>query len=123
MKKSKKLFLIVLFCFTLIYGALAKFIFYSELFTSNVFGAISLLAVFGFSSWIMLPTKEVTQETQTQRLFVGLSLQFILVLFAVLIAYLIWKQQFRQFIWCFMPFYGLFLFSHAIFLIIRLNRQ
>jgi hypothetical protein len=70
----------------------------------------------------MFPISKLTHEARTQRMIVGFSVQFIVMLFFVLSMKLMWSKQFPDFVKLFLVFYFIFLTTQAIFLVLALKR-
>lgn len=83
----------------------------------HAIGLSFLLLSFTGTTWIMLGGKKVTLERQVQKFIVGTSLQMILVLFFVLAIRYTRSKDFAEFVWYFLPFFGLCLAVQAFWML------
>lgn len=81
------------------------------------FGILFLLISFSGTTWIMLGGKKTSLERQVQKFIFGTSLQMILVLFFVLAIRYAYSKGFTDFVWYFLPFFGLSLAVQAFWML------
>lgn len=93
-----------------------------NLINANLTASLFLLIIFAGSTLLMFPISKLTHEVRTQRMIVGFSVQFIVMLFFVLSMKLMWSKQFPDFVKLFLVFYFIFLTTQAIFLVLALKR-
>lgn len=72
----------------------------------HAWGMVFLMLLFIGSTALMMSGKEIALESRVQRFMVATSLQMILALFFVLLVWYLWKKQFAEFVWYFLPFFG-----------------
>lgn len=90
---------------------------------AHLAGIVGLLSIFGLSTVIMMSGANASAESKTQRFILGTSIQMILVLFFVLIVKYTWVEQFQEFVWYFMSFFMVMLFTQAIWMLLVVNKK
>jgi hypothetical protein len=90
---------------------------------NHIAGIIGLLVIFFSSTAIMMSGSKATAESKAQRFILGTSLQMILVLFFVLIVKYIWKDSFKEFVWYFMSFFVIMLFTQALWMLLKVRKS
>lgn len=90
---------------------------------NHLVGIGGLLLIFFSSTTIMMSGSKATAESRAQRFILGTAIQMILVLFFVLIVKYIWKDSFREFVWYFMSFFVIMLFTQAIWMLLKVRKN
>ncbi|WP_343635900.1 hypothetical protein [Fluviicola sp.] len=90
---------------------------------NHLAGIIGLLVIFFSSTAIMMSGSRATAESRAQRFILGTAVQMILVLFFVLIVKYIWKDSFKEFVWYFMSFFVVMLFTQAIWMLLKVRKS
>lgn len=86
-------------------------------------GITGLLVVFFSSTAIMMSGSKATAESRAQRFILGTAVQMIFVLFFVLIVKYVWKDSFKAFVWYFMSFFLIMLFTQAIWMLLKVRKS
>jgi len=89
---------------------------------NHLAGIIGLLVIFFSSTAIMMSGSNATAESRAQRFILGTAIQMILVLFFVLIVKYVWKDSFKEFVWYFMSFFVIMLFTQAIWMLLKVRK-
>lgn len=90
---------------------------------AHLAGILGLLSIFGLSTLVMMSGANASAESKTQRFILGTSIQMILVLFFVLIVKYTWVEMFQEFVWYFMSFFIVMLFTQAIWMLVLVNKK
>jgi hypothetical protein len=90
---------------------------------NHLAGILGLLGIFFSSTAIMMSGSKATAESQAQRFILGTAIQMIFILFFVLIVKYIWKESFREFVWYFMSFFLVMLFSQAAWMLLKVRKS
>ncbi|WP_430405866.1 hypothetical protein [Fluviicola sp.] len=90
---------------------------------NHIAGIIGLLVIFFSSTAIMMSGSKASPESQAQRFILGTAIQMILVLFFVLIVKYVWKDSFNDFVWYFMSFFLVMLFTQAFWMLIKVRKS
>lgn len=90
---------------------------------AHVAGIVGLLSIFMLSTLVMMSGAKASEESKTQRFILGTTIQMLLVLFFVLIVKYTWADHFREFVWYFMSFFIVMLFSQAIWMLLVVNKK
>ncbi len=90
---------------------------------SHIAGIVGLLGIFFSSTAIMMSGSKATAESRAQRFILGTAVQMILVLFFVLIVKYIWKDSFKEFVWYFMSFFVVMLFTQALWMLLKVRKS
>jgi F0F1-type ATP synthase assembly protein I len=90
---------------------------------NHVAGIIGLLTIFFSSTAIMMSGSNASAESRAQRFILGTAIQMILVLFFVLIVKYLWKDSFKEFVWYFMSFFVIMLFTQAIWMLLKVRKN
>jgi len=89
---------------------------------NQIAGIIGLLVIFFSSTAIMMSGSKAAPDSQAQRFILGTAIQMILVLFFVLIVKYVWKDSFNEFVWYFMSFFVIMLFTQAIWMLLKVRK-
>lgn len=90
---------------------------------NHVAGIVGLLVIFFLSTAIMFSGSNATAESRAQRFILGTAIQMILVLFFVLIVKYVWKDSFKEFVWYFMSFFVIMLFTQAVWMLLKVRKS
>lgn len=90
---------------------------------NQIAGIIGLLVIFFSSTAIMMSGSKVAPESQAQRFILGTTIQMVFVLFFVLIVKYAWKESFKEFVWYFMSFFLVMLFTQAFWMLIKVRKS
>lgn len=90
---------------------------------NHIAGIIGLLVIFFSSTAIMMSGSQAAPETQAQRFILGTTIQMIFVLFFVLIVKYAFKESFKDFVWYFMSFFVVMLFTQAFWLLLKVRKS
>lgn len=90
---------------------------------NHITGISGLLVIFFSSTAIMMSGSKATPESQGQRFVLGTAIQMILVLFFVLIVKYVWKDSFKEFVWYFMSFFLVMLFTQAFWMLLKVRKS
>lgn len=90
---------------------------------NHLAGIVALIVIFFSSTAIMMSGSKETAEVRAQRFILGTTVQMIFVLFFVLIAKYAWKESFKQFVWYFMSFFVIMLFTQAIWMLLKVRKS
>jgi hypothetical protein len=90
---------------------------------NHIAGIIGLLVIFFLSTAIMMFGSKVSPESQAQRFILGTAIQMIFVLFFVLIVKYAWKESFKEFVWYFMSFFVIMLFTQALWMLLKVRKS
>ncbi|MGV3612649.1 MAG: hypothetical protein ACO1N0_16945 [Fluviicola sp.] len=90
---------------------------------NHVAGIIALLVIFFSSTAIMMSGSNQAAEIRAQRFILGTTVQMIFVLFFVLIAKYAWKESFKGFVWYFMSFFLVMLFTQALWMLLKVRKS
>lgn len=83
----------------------------------HLVGLVFLFISFTGITWLMLGGKKTSIEKQVQKFILGTSLQMILVLFFVLAIRYARSREFVEFVWYFLPFFGICLAVQAFWML------
>nr|WP_294862580.1 hypothetical protein [uncultured Fluviicola sp.] len=90
---------------------------------NHLVGIGGLLVIFFSSTAIMMSGSKATAESQAQRFVLGTAIQMILILFFVLIIKYVWKDSFQEFVWYFMSFFIIMLFTQATWMLLKVRKS
>lgn len=90
---------------------------------NHIAGIIALLVIFFSSTAIMMSGSKEAPEIRAQRFILGTTVQMIFVLFFVLIARYAWKETFKEFVWYFMSFFVVMLFTQAAWMLLKVRKS
>jgi hypothetical protein len=90
---------------------------------NHIAGIIGLLVIFFLSTAIMMSGSKASPESQAQRFILGTAIQMIFVLFFVLIVKYAWKESFKEFVWYFMSFFVIMLFTQALWMLLKILKS
>ncbi|TSJ46761.1 hypothetical protein [Fluviicola chungangensis] len=90
---------------------------------NHLAGISALLLIFFSSTAIMMSGANATAESRAQRFILGTAIQMILVLFFVLIVKYAWKDSFKDFVWYFMSFFVVMLFTQALWMLLKVRKS
>jgi hypothetical protein len=90
---------------------------------NHLAGIIGLLVIFFSSTAIMMSGTNAAPEVKAQRFILGTTVQMILVLFFVLIVKYAWKDTFKEFVWYFMSFFLVMLFTQAGWMLLKVRKS
>lgn len=89
----------------------------------HIAGISALLLIFFSSTAIIMSGSNAPAETRAQRFILGTTVQMIFVLFFVLIAKYAWKNSFKEFVWYFMSFFVIMLFTQALWMLLKVRKS
>ncbi len=90
---------------------------------NHIAGIIGLLIIFFSSTAIMMSGSKAAPDSQAQRFILGTTIQMIFVLFFVLIVKFAWKESFKEFVWYFMSFFVIMLFTQAFWMLLKVRKS